>query len=336
MRAVILAGGRGTRLRPLTDTRPKPLVPFMGAPYATGLLERLRFVGVDEAIFLVGQDGRPFLPLESLESGIRVRVVTEDAPLDTAGAARRLFATDRRDDATIVCNGDILTDLDYGVLLDAHRSSGATATLALTRVDDTSAFGVIVTDADGRIQRFVEKPAPGTIAADTINAGTYVLAPDAFDDFAGDGPLSFERTVFPGLVEHGRTLVGVVSDAHWADLGTPRRYLDGHRAVLDGRCAWPTPLSGQPGASAVHPSAVIAGGARLGPHAVVCADASIAGGATITDAVVLNGAHVGEGAVVSGAVLGFGSHVEAGATVAPGTVLADGDRVRRSTARRRG
>ena len=333
MRAVILAGGRGTRLRPLTDTRPKPLVPFMGAPYAAGLLERLRFVGVDEAIFLVGQDERPFLPLESLESGIRVRVVTESTPLDTAGAARRLFVADRRDDPTIVCNGDILTDLDYQMVLDAHQDAGATATLALTRVDDTSAYGVIVTDPDGRIQRFVEKPAPGTVAADTINAGTYVLAPDAFDDFAGDGPLSFERAVFPGLVEHGRTLVGVVSDAHWADLGTPRRYLDGHRAVLDGRCAWPTPLTARPGGSAVHPSAVIADGARLGPHAVVCADASIATGATITDTVVLNASHVGEGAIVTGAVLGFGAHVEAGATVAPGTVLGDGARARRSAAR---
>lgn len=327
MRAVILAGGRGTRLRPLTDTRPKPLIPFMGEPYASGLLQRLGSAGVDEAVFLVGQEAGPFRPLESLDVGVRVRIVTEEKPLDTAGGARRLFLAESRSDATIVCNGDILTDLDYESLLRAHSTRGATATIALTRVDDTSAFGVIVTGTGGRIERFVEKPPPGTVAADTVNAGTYVLAPDAFDDFRGDGALSFERAVFPGLLQRGRTLTGVPSSAYWADLGTPRRYLDGHRAVIDGICAWPSPLRRLPGACAVHPSASIADNARVGPHAVVGKDAVIASGATVTDTVLLNGAKVGQGAVVTGAILGFASCVEAGATVPPGTVLADGARL---------
>lgn len=324
MRAVILAGGRGTRLRPLTDTRPKPLVPFMGAPYAGGLLQRLKAVGVDEAVFLVGQEREPFLALTRLDPDVDVRIVTEEKPLDTGGAARRLFLTERMDGPTLVCNGDILTDIDYDELLTAHRSAGATATLALTRVDDTSAFGVIVTDDDGVVQTFIEKPEPGTTSADTINAGTYVLAPDAFDGFPGDGPLSFERTVFPGLLDAGRKLLGVASPAHWADLGTPRRYLDGHRAVVDGRCAWPTPLERRPHAVAVHATAQVAAGAVLGPHAVVGARAVVGDGARITDSVLLDGAEVGARATVTGAVLGFAARVEAGATATPGTVLGDG------------
>lgn len=324
MRAVILAGGRGTRLRPLTDTRPKPLVPFMGAPYAGGLLQRLKAVGVAEAVFLVGRERAPFEPLTQLDPDVQVRIITEERPLDTAGAARRLFHEGGVDGPTLVCNGDILTDLDYDGLLSAHRSAQATATLALTRVDDTSAFGVIETDDEGVVQDFIEKPEPGTTTADTVNAGTYVLAPDAFEQFPGDGPLSFERAVFPGLLAAGRRLLGVASSAHWADLGTPRRYLDGHRAVVDGRCAWPTPLQRRPHAVAVHPTAQVAPGARLGPHAVIGAGAVVADGAHVSDSVLLDGAEVGARATVTGTVLGVAARVAAGATATPGTVLGDG------------
>jgi mannose-1-phosphate guanylyltransferase len=296
----------------------------MGDPYAQGLLRRLAAVGVDEAVFLVGQEVEPFLPLKHLDAGVDVQIVTEERPLDTAGAARRLFRSESRSDPVIVCNGDILTDLDFATLLDAHTQSGATATLALTRLDDTSAFGVILTDPDGRIRRFVEKPEPGTVDADTINAGTYVLAPDAFDMFDGDGSLSFEREVFPGLLEQGSELIGVHSGAHWADLGTPRRYLDGHRAVVSGACTWPSPLERRPGACAVHPTARVAEGVRLGPHAVVGAGVEILPGAAVTDSVLLDGSKVGAGAVVTGTVLGFGATVGDGAVVSPGTVLADG------------
>src|SRR5688572_875854 len=163
MHAVILAGGKGTRLRPLTDTRPKPLLPFAGDPFAAGLLRRLGAVGCTRATFLVGQDPRPFAPLEPLGDvlGITVRVVTEPEPLDTAGAARDLI-TSAGDGPFLVCNGDILTDLDYGSLVTAHTAAGATATLALTRVEDTSAFGVVALDADSNVRSFIEKPAPGT------------------------------------------------------------------------------------------------------------------------------------------------------------------------------
>ena len=326
MRAVILAGGQGTRLRPLTDTRPKPLVPFMGEPFAVGLLRRLGAAGVTHADFLVGPDAAPFAPLTQAgqQGGVAVMVHTEETPLDTAGAVRRLFAEGLTDDA-LVCNGDILTDLDYAALVGAHRERKAAATLALTRVTDTTAFGVVVCRPDGTVERFVEKPPAGTVDADTVNAGTYVLSPDVFDAFPGEGALSFERAVFPGLLDAGRTLVGVPSDAYWQDLGTPRRYLDGHRAVLDGRCDWPGDplLARRPGEVAVHRDAKVDAAAHLGPGTVILAHCTVGAGARLADSVLLEGALVGDRAIVRGSILCEVSSVEPAAAL-DGMVLPQG------------
>lgn len=323
--AVILAGGRGTRLRPLTDDRPKPLLPFLGAPFAAGLLRRLADTGCDRASVLVGADPEPFLPLVGLgeEVGVAVAVETEPTPLDTAGAARRLLARGVGD-PVLVCNGDILTDLDYGELVQRHRAAGATATLALTTVDDTSSFGVVVCDPDGRVRRFVEKPPPGTLPDRTVNAGTYVLAADAFAAFPGDGPLSFEKTVFPGLLEAGATVLGVTSEAYWQDLGTPARYLSGHWDALEGRCAWPRAealtVSGD---VAVHADAEVDAAADL-RRVVVGPGAAIAAGAALHEVVVHEDVVVGAGARVNGAILGRGSRVADGAVVPAGAVLGAG------------
>jgi len=327
MEAIVLAGGRGTRLRPLTDSLPKPLLPFMGEPYAAGLLRRLVAVGATRATFLVGQDAAPWAPLGALgrDVGIEVGVLTEETALDTAGAARRVLVRGVDDDV-LVCNGDILTDLDLGAVLAAHQRAGAAATLALTRVEDTSAFGVVVCDPSGRVERFVEKPEPGTLDADTVNAGTYVLAPDVFAGFPGDGPLSFERAVFPGLVEAGAVVVGVPDDAYWADLGTPSRYLAGHLAVLDGRCSWP-PAPGmrrhEP-AAAVHASAVLGEGVRIGAGSVVGAGCVLGPGAELDGTVLHADVLVGAGARLVSSILGPGCKVADGAAVGPGAVLAEG------------
>ncbi|HWB71151.1 MAG TPA: NDP-sugar synthase [Egibacteraceae bacterium] len=326
MHAVVLAGGQGTRLRPLTDTRPKPLLAFMGEPFAVGLLRRLGAAGCTRATFLVGPDAAPFAALTPAgrRAGVDVAVRTEDRPLDTAGAARRLSRAGG-DGPMLVCNGDILTDLDYAALVRRHGAAGGVATLALVRVTDTSSFGVVVCGTGGRVARFVEKPPPGTVDADTVNAGTYVLEPDVFAAFPGDGPLSFERTVFPGLVAAGRRVLGVVSDAYWQDLGTPRRYLDGHRAVLEGRCAWPgSPSLRRGDLVAVDADAVVDPTARLGPLAVVGAGCRIEAGATVTDAVLHDGVRVGPAARVRRAILGPGVRVGASATVGPDAVLGDG------------
>jgi mannose-1-phosphate guanylyltransferase len=329
MEAIVLAGGRGTRLRPLTDTLPKPLVPFMGEPYAAGLLRRLVGIGAKRATFLVGQEAEPWQPLLPLgeQVGIDVVVLTEEQPLDTAGAARRLLSAGVGDDV-LVCNGDILTDLDLADLLAAHRAAEAVATLALTRVPDTRAFGVVITDPSGRVQRFVEKPEPGTVDADTINAGTYGLAPNVFDRFPGDGPLSFERTVFPQLVEAGEIVLGLVSDAHWADLGTPARYLAGHRAVLEGVCNWPTgPGMRREGSALVHETARIAHDAVLGSGTVVGAHSQVGSGAHVEHSVLHERVWIGARARVYQAILGQGSVVAEGVTVGPDRVVAAGEAV---------
>lgn len=329
MDALVLAGGMGTRLRPLTAARPKPLVQFMGEPYAAGLLRRLVAAGADRATFLVGRESDPWTPLAALgaQVGIAVEVTTEEEPLDTAGAVRRLLAGRR--DATagdvLVCNGDILTDVDLAAVVAAHRAAGATATLVLTRVEDTSAFGVVVTDGAGRVERFVEKPEPGAIPQRTVNAGTYVLAADAFDAFPGDGPLSFERTVFPGLLNAGRHLLGIVSDAYWADLGTPARYLAGTRAVLDGSCRWPVAegFASVAPTVLVHETAQVAADADLGPHVVVGAGCTVGAGATVRGSVLHDDVRVGAGARVFSAILGHGASVAAGVEVGPDIVLGE-------------
>ena len=234
--ALVLAGGRGTRLLPLTARTPKPMLPFCGASLVAGMVRRLVPHGVRHVVLAVGPDAAPFAALaaEVAADGLTVEVVTEPEPLDTAGGAR--LALRGIDRPVLVLNGDVLTDLDVGALLAHHGAQRADATLALTRVADTSAFGVCLLDGP-RITGFVEKPAPGTLPGhDTVNAGTYVLGPGVLDDFP-DGPLSFERTVFPGLLAAGRRLAGFVAAGVWSDLGTPERLLDGQRTVLAGGLA---------------------------------------------------------------------------------------------------
>lgn len=324
MRAVILAGGGGTRLRPLTNTIPKPMIEFMARPYAIGLLRRLADVGVDRLDLLVGQATDAFTPLieAGRDLGVVVDVASEERPLDTAGAARRLLRGSGEADV-IVCNGDVLTDLDYADLVKRHREAGAVATLALTRVDDTSSFGVIERDDDGRIRAFVEKPPPGTTDVDTVNAGTYVLDSAAFDPFPGDGPLSFERDVFPGLLEGGSLLHGVASNAHWQDLGTPQRFRDGHRVVLERRCAWPVPdeLEWTADGVAVHRSATIDADATLVAPVVVGAGTTVGRDAHLAGAIVLAGVRIGDGATVTDSIIGPGTRIAEGVQVGPDAVL---------------
>jgi mannose-1-phosphate guanylyltransferase len=324
MRAVVLAGGGGTRLRPLTTSTPKPMVEFMGRPYAVGLLLRLTAAGVDRLDLLVGQDSDAFdaLVAAGRDVGVEVDVLTEEQPLDTAGAARRLLRGTGEQDV-IVCNGDQLTDIDYADLVARHRTSDATATLTLTRVQDTSSFGVIECADDGTVIAFIEKPPPGTTDADTINAGTYVLDATAFDPFPGDGPLSFERDVFPGLLSAGARLRGEPYDVHWQDLGTPRRFRDGCRAVLEGRCAWPVPpgMSARRDGVAICDSATVEDGATLDAPTVVGAGATVRADARLRGAVVMRGAVIGAHATVIDSIVGPRAAVTAGTTVGPDAVI---------------
>lgn len=346
---MIVAGGRGTRLAPLTDATPKPLLPLVGLPFLSGLIRRLAADGIERVLLVVGPDPSPFAVLETdaASVGVTIESVPEPEPLDTAGGVRS--ALDRVSGTFLVLNGDILTDLDLAALVSHHREHDAQATLALTRVQDTSAYGVCVLDGH-RIVDFVEKPPPGTLPGqDAVNAGTYVLEPDALAGFA-EGPLSFERRVFPGLVADGQMVAGLVSDAVWADLGTPERYLHGHRLVLDGEVAWPTTAADgsrhhlgvdvEVAASATVREPVWVGDrtwigpyATVGPYTVLGAGCRIGERAKVAGAVLHAEVVVGEDAEVAEAVLGEGSEVGrqaqvgARALIGPGWRVAAGDRV---------
>lgn len=321
--AMIVAGGQGTRLRPLTLTTPKPLLPVCGLPFLSGVIRNLAAIGIERVLLVVGRDPSPFMVLrdDAAAVGVTVEAVPEPEPLDTAGGVRAALEHIRG--TFLVLNGDILTGLDLAHLIDAHRTSRAMATLALTRVEDTSAFGVCVLDG-ARIVGFVEKPAPGSLPGqDAVNAGTYVLEPETLARFP-HGRLSFEQQVFPTLVEDGEHVQGVVSDAVWADLGTPRRFLDGQRTVLDGEIEWPMPTPTLAGTDDAHrrtdievapsveiqgpvsllPGTTIAAGAVVGPHVVIGPDSSVGPATRIRDSLLLDGCVIGADVELDGALLG--------------------------------
>lgn len=295
MKAVVLVGGEGTRLRPLTLTRPKQMLPVGGRPMIERVLSWLGGHGVDEAVLSLGYRPDAFLGAypDGEAAGVRLRYAVEESPLDTAGAIR-FAASEAGVDATfVVVNGDVLTDLDVGRLVGFHRSHPAEATIALTPVEDPSRFGVVATDADGRVTAFVEKPPAGTAPTNLINAGTYVLEPSVLERIEPGRRVSIERETFPALVAAG-TLFALGSDAAWLDAGTPAALL---------------------AANLVH----------AGPGgSVVADDAKIHAGATIVRSLVMEGAEVGPGALVEDSIIGARARIGAGARVSHLSVLGDG------------
>ena len=345
--AVIVAGGRGTRLRPLTLGTPKPLVEFCGEPFLVGVLRRLAAADVERVLLVVGADTEPFEVLRptATELGLTLESVPEPEPLDTAGGVRAV--AERLRGPTLVLNGDILTDIDFRGIVEHHVSTGAAATISLERVEDTSSFGVCVLEGT-RLVGFVEKPAPGTLPGqDTINAGTYVLEPEVLLRF-DEGPLSFERTVFPALVDGGDRVEGWVWEGAWADLGTPDRYRAGHRAALGGELRWPAVeavaedgphagdgvriAAGATVAPDVHvhgpvlvlDGATVGAGVRLGPDVVVGEDVTVGPGGALTDTVLGTGTAVGAGVRAAGLVTGPGAVVDGELTVLGDTVVGPG------------
>jgi mannose-1-phosphate guanylyltransferase len=345
---MIVAGGAGTRLLPLTRTTPKPLLPFCGAPFLEGVLRRLQGAGVEQVYLVVGADITPFAAVvdSARRFGVTVEAVPEPEPLDTAGGVRS--ALDRVTGAFLVLNGDILTDVDLTLAIAAHREADADATLVLTEVEDTSTFGVCVRDGS-RVVDFVEKPPPGTLPDQhAVNAGTYVLEPAALERFPR-GRLSFERQVFPGLVAAGAHVEGWVGDGVWADLGTPERFLAGHRLALDGELRWPT-LDALPAGpdgircapdAEVDPSATLRGplllgpgvtigpDAEVGPHVALGAGTEVGAGARVSDSVTFAEVQVGAGVNASGLLAGTGARIGADASLGRGVVLGDGATVER-------
>jgi mannose-1-phosphate guanylyltransferase len=335
MQALVLAGGEGTRLRPLTLTTPKPVLPLAGRPFLSFMLDWLARHGVDEALLSLGYRADVVQDVLGDERhGMRLRYVVEDEPLGTAGPLRLAADQGMLSGRVLVVNGDCLTDLDLTALLRRHEETGATGTIALAAVDDTSHFGVVPTDADGRVEDFLEKPT-GPAPTNRINAGTYVLEERVLDLIPRGRAVSIEREVFPQLV--GAGLYGYSFDDYWIDIGTPERYLEATYDLLAGRVESDLPPRDETD-SLIH-EASITSGARIGPLAVVGRHCSVGDRSTVERAVLHDSVVVGHDAVVREAIVGEGARIEervriesdaivgAGATVAAGTVVEPGARI---------
>lgn len=320
MRAVVLVGGFGTRLRPLTLSVPKPMLPVGHVPIIERLIENLAAGGVTDVTLALGFKPEPFIAAfpDGTCAGVALTYAVEPEPLDTAGAIRFAAEFAGIDDTFVVANGDVLTDLDIAGLVAFHRRHGAEATIHVIGVPDPSAFGVVALDDDGRVARFVEKPAPGTQPSNLINAGTYVLEPSVLARIPIGERVSIERVTFPAIVaDHG--LFAHATDDYWIDTGKPDLYLEANLDLIDGRRPGQTCRAVAPGAevdasatvvaSIVADGAVVAAAARV-ERSVVLAGASVGQGSTVTDSVVMG--RLAEGSVVVRCVIGADAVVDAG------------------------
>jgi mannose-1-phosphate guanylyltransferase len=326
VQALILVGGEGTRLRPLTSRVPKPIVPLVDRPFIAYMIEWLRGHGVDDVILACG-----FMPDALREVlgdgdalGVRLRYVVEPEPLGTGGALK--YAEDLLADRFFMLNGDCLTDIDLTAQLAQHESTGARATLALVSVDDPSAYGLVRRNADLSVRQFVEKPSPDEIDTHLINAGAYILERDVLDGMAPAGTkISIERDVFPALV--GRGLFGYEATGYWMDIGTPERYLQATFEILEGdvRTEIGRRVAAAGGvlregddsevAGAVHGPALVGPGCRIharatiGGRTVLGRGVTVGAGSHIDGSVLLDGATVGEGTRISSCIVGPGARV---------------------------
>jgi mannose-1-phosphate guanylyltransferase len=342
LQALILAGGEGTRLRPLTQTIPKPVIPLAGQPFISYMLEWLRGHGVDDAVLACGfmADGVRAVLGDGGALGVRLRYIEEPAPLGTGGALK--FAEELLDDRFLMLNGDVLTDIDVTALLEQHARTHATATLALYPVDDPSAYGLVRLNDDRSVSEFLEKPSPEQIDTNLINAGAYVLERRVLDSMPPAGTnVSIERDVFPTLVGHG--LYGYAASGYWLDIGTPDRYLQATFDILDGsvRTEVGSAIAAaggvlSPGAAVdgeviapalIGRDATVAAGATVGPYAVIGAGTSVADGATVTRAVVLSDARIGERTTVTGSIVGTDVQIGSGSTVSDEAVIGAGAKI---------
>lgn len=285
MHAVVLVGGFGTRLRPLTFSTPKPLLPIANVRQLEHLIANLATAGVTHVALALGFKPEPFFDAfpEGVCAGVQLHYAVEPEPLDTAGAIAFAARDAGIDDTFIVMNGDIICDLDVAALVDFHRAHGAEGTLHLTEVSEPSLYGVVEVSADGWVQRFVEKPSPGETTSRVINAGTYVLEPSVLNRIPQSQRISIERVVFPQMVADG-TLAAMATSDYWIDTGRPDTYLQANLDLIDGTRAHIL--------SSVAPHCSIDSSASV-VHSVVGEGSTIGAQCVIADSVLLPGAHVG-------------------------------------------
>jgi len=343
MKAILLAGGKGTRLRPLTVHTPKPIVPILNRPFLYYQIDLLRQVPeIDEVILSLNYQPRRIEEIFGEGEGlsVKLRYVVEPMPLGTAGAVR--YAGDSLTESVVVFNGDVLTAVDLGAVLRLHRERKAKATIVLTPVDNPRAYGLVETDSNGNIQRFLEKPGEDEITCNTINAGIYILEPDTFDRIPKDTAWSIERSFFPSLIERGETFVAYVYDGYWIDIGTRAKYMQVHHDIMDGRYPAPPFAGAAPALAWVSPDAKIEAGVELHgpcfvdegavlkagshvlPYSVVGRQTHVEEAAVIEGSIIWPNGWIGREATVRGSILGRNCHI--GRNVSIGTPVVLGDK----------
>ena len=323
MKALILIGGLGTRLRPFTLKAPKPLMPVANVPFIHHQILQMKAAGVREVILAMGYKAAMFRRAlgDGKRFGVKLRLVEEKTPLGTGGgvgnAARFLSGT------SIIMNGDNLHDLDIRRFLANHRKQKGVVSIALTRVEDPTQFGLVETDKKGRIKRFLEKPSPNQITCDTINSGAYIFEPEAWD-LIPSGVSSLERDLFPKLLETGRRMLGFISNRYWIDIGTREKYHQVHMDLLNKHANFSSIPKGRKGSvlvdktARISKSSVIDGAVCIGPRATVGPEAHL------KNCVILAGARIGARASISDCVVGPRSRVGNDAVVSAGAALGEG------------
>ncbi|MDT5208192.1 MAG: mannose-phosphate guanylyltransferase [Mycobacterium sp.] len=319
--AVVLVGGMGTRLRPLTLSAPKPMLPTAGLPFLTHLLSRIADAGIEHVVLGTSYKAGVFESEfgDGSKLGLQIDYVVEDEPLGTGGGIANVSEKLRHDTA-LVFNGDVLSGADLRALLDCHENNGADVTLHLVRVGDPRAFGCVPTDSDGVVTAFLEKTQdPPT---DQINAGCYVFKREVIDRIPKGRALSVEREVFPGLLSEGLRVCGYVDSTYWRDMGTPDDFVRGSADLVRGIAPSPA-LGGHRGEELVHDGASVAPGALLIGGTVVGRGAEIGAGARLDGAVIFDGAQIGAGAQIERSIIGFGARIGPRALIRDG-VIGDG------------
>ncbi len=324
LEAILLVGGQGTRLRPLTLSAPKPLLPTAGVPFLCHQFARAAAASITHVVLATSYRAEMFREClgDGAAFGLSIEYVSEDIPLGTAGGIRNAASRLRGgpDDPVVVLNGDVLSGHDIGPQLHLHRMADAAATLHLVEVPDPARFGCVPTDPAGRVTAFLEKtPNPVT---NRINAGCYVFTRRVIDAIPAGRPVSVERETFPGLIDAGQTVMGYAESAYWLDVGTPETFVRGSCDLVLGRLASPA-LPGPCGAALVLPGASVADGAVLSGGTVVGPGSEIDAGATVEGSVLFGDVRIGPGAVVRDSIVGAGAQIAAGATVRD-VVIGDG------------
>jgi mannose-1-phosphate guanylyltransferase / phosphomannomutase len=341
MKAVIMAGGEGTRLRPLTSNQPKPMLPMANIPMMEHVVNLLRQHGFEDIVvtvaFMANAIGTYFG--DGSEFGVRMVYATESTPLGTAGSVRN--ARDELDERFLVISGDVLTDIDLTAVLDFHDRHRGLATLALKAVENPLEFGIVITREDGSIERFLEKPTWGQVFSDTINTGIYVLEPEIFDFIAEDQVVDFSEHTFPSALRAGKGLFGYVADSYWEDVGTLEAYLKSHQDILDrkvqvdiagfplrpgiwvGKGAEIDPSVELDGPAVIGDNCVVGPGARLGAYCTLGRNVRVGDNAVIERSIVHDNTYLGSGVRIEGSVIGRGSDLRQGVRCEEGVVLGD-------------